>query len=545
MYKKNIFSGNQLSIFYILLFGLFFRAIIAFWLFPGYDEGYYYLYTQNLDWSFFDHPLFVSLTTGFGIWFTGITSPFTLRIGTLLLYTGSLFLLYLISLRLFNQKTAKITLILASIIPIFQIGFGVITLPDSPLIFFWSASIYCATCELFPKKNINYRPTYRLSILGVLIGLTCLSKYHGFVLGFCLFTFCLSNRIYRRAVLSSWCLLGFASFVTVLFPLIFWNYQHDWVSLRFQLFDRFSSVPNVSKPYSILKIFNAFLTNIGLLFPTIGIPLWWVTIKTVFTEISTSINNKIRTEDEKYLSRKKLFILWMSLPLILGLNILGGKEQILATWPMPGFWSLILLLGFYVEKWQDNSKKTIEKWLKINIVLISCLLLLILAHINTGFLLQGSRYAILGGFLNTKTDPSTELINVNQLKEEVSDSPMLLEALQNSDFIFTNAYYLSGLIDLALRPLKSIPVTCFSYDRRGFTFWTNMNQLVGKDALYITLKRFHEMPGLTNEFRDFFKEMKEIGKVDMKRGGVTVETLYFYEAKSLLKPYKSSKYSIR
>ena len=545
MYKKNIFSDNQLSIFYILLFGLFFRAIIAFWLFPGYDEGYYYLYTQNLDWSFFDHPLFVSLTTGFGIWFAGITSPFTLRIVTLLLYTGSLFLLYLISLRLFNQKTAKITLILASIIPIFQIGFGVITLPDSPLIFFWSASIYCATCELFPKKNINYRPTYRLSILGVLIGLTCLSKYHGFVLGFCLFTFCLSNRIYRRAVLSSWCLLGFASFVTVLFPLIFWNYQHDWVSLRFQLFDRFSSVPNVSKPYSVLKIFNAFLTNIGLLFPTIGIPLWWVTIKTVFTEISTSINNKIRTEDEKYLSRKKLFILWMSLPLILGLNILGGKEQILATWPMPGFWSLILLLGCYVEKWQDNSKKTIEKWLKINIVLISCLLLLILAHINTGFLLQGSRYAILGGFLNTKTDPSTELINVKQLKEEISDSPMLLEALQNSDFIFTNAYYLSGLIDLALRPLKSIPVTCFSYDRRGFTFWTNMNQLVGKDALYITLKRFHEMPDLTNEFRDFFKEMKEIGKVDMKRGGVTVETLYFYEAKSLLKPYKSSKYSIR
>ena len=178
-------------------------------------------------------------------------------------------------------------------------------------------------------------------------------------------------------------------------------------------------------------------------------------------------------------------------------------------------------------------------------VLISCLLLLILAHINTGFLLQGSRYAILGGFLNTKTDPSTELINVKQLKEEVSDSPMLLEALQNSDFIFTNAYYLSGLIDLALRPLKSIPVTCFSYDRRGFTFWINMNQLVGKDALYITLKRFHEMPDLTNEFRDFFKEMKEIGKVDMKRGGVTVETLYFYEAKSLLNPYKSSKYSIR
>ncbi len=542
MYKKNISSNHQLSIFYILLFGLLFRSIIAFWLFPGYDEGYYYLYTQNLDWSFFDHPVFVALTTGFGIWLTGIASPLTLRVGTLLLYTGSLSLLYLTSMKLFNWRAAKITLILASVIPIFQIGFGTITLPDSPLIFFWSASLYCSTCEFFPKNNINYLPTYRLSILGILIGLTCLSKYHGFVLGFCLFTFCLSSKDYRRAIFSKWCLLGFISFVTVLFPLIFWNYQHDWISLKFQLFGRFSPV---SKPYSISSAFIIFLTNIGLLFPTIGIPLWWVTIKTIFTKLSAFISNKTETEDEKYLWKKKLFILWVSLPLILSLNILGGKEQILATWPMPGFWGLILLLGFYAEKWQNNSKKIIEKWLKINIISISCCLLLILAHINTGFLLQESRYSILGGFLNSKTDPSTELINIKQLRQGVSDSPVLLSALQNADFIFTNAYYLSGLIDLALKPIYSIPVTCFSYDRRGFIFWTDMNQLVKKDALYVTLERFHEMPDLTNEFRSFFKKMSEIGKVDIRRGGVVVETFYFYQAESLLKPYESSEYSIK
>ena len=542
LYKKNISSNNQLSIFYILLFGLFFRSIIAFWLLPGYDEGYYYLYTQNLDWSFFDHPIFVALTTGFGIWFTGITSPFTLRIGTLLLYTGSLFLLYMTSMKLFSWRVAKITLIIASIVPIFQIGFGTITLPDSPLIFFWSASIYCSTCEFFPKKNTNYRPTYRLSVLGILIGLTCLSKYHGFVLGFCLFTFCLCNKTYRRAIFSGWCLLGFTFFITALFPLIFWNYQHDWISLKFQLFGRFSPV---SKPYNILNTITVFLTNLGLLFPTISIPLWWVTVKTIFTKLFVFINNKTETEDEKYLWKKKLFILWISLPLILGLNILAGKEQILATWPMPGFWGLILLLGFYIEKWQNNSKKVIERWLKINIVLISCCLLFILVHINTGFLLKESKYSILGGFLSSKADPSTELIDIKQLRKGVAHSPLLLNALHNNDFIFTNAYYLSGLIDLALRPLHPIPVTCFSYDRRGFIFWTDMNQLVKKNALYITLKRFHEMPDLTNEFRSFFEEMSEIGKVDIKRGGVVVETFYFYQAKSLLRPYEASEYSIR
>lgn len=92
---KRLFSFNfvilkkenpeTLSIAWILLIGLLFRSFVAFWLLPGYDEGYYYLYTKHLDWSYFDHPIMVALTTGLGIWLTGITSPFTLRIGTLIL----------------------------------------------------------------------------------------------------------------------------------------------------------------------------------------------------------------------------------------------------------------------------------------------------------------------------------------------------------------------------------------------------------------------------------------------------------------------------
>jgi len=30
---------------------------------PGFDEAYYYLYSLHLDWSYFDHPVLVALTT--------------------------------------------------------------------------------------------------------------------------------------------------------------------------------------------------------------------------------------------------------------------------------------------------------------------------------------------------------------------------------------------------------------------------------------------------------------------------------------------------
>ena len=542
---------NQLSsVFWILLLGLVFRTIIAFWLPPGYDEGYYYLYTQHLDWSYFDHPVFVALTTGLGIWITGIVSPFTLRIGTLILYTASLLLMYLTSARLFNVKAAKITLILTSIIPIFQIGFGVVTLPDSPLIFFWSATLCCAVYEFFPLADKSYVPSYRLSILGILIGFACLSKYHGFFLGFSLVAFCVSSKPHRRALASPWTGLGLILFILTLFPLILWNFQHDWASFRFQFFDRFLPIPNApKKDYNLLNALAVFGVGIALLFPTIGFPLWWVTFKSLLQQLFVPLRKvwTLPLEDinHHYFWEKQLLIFWISLPLTLGLTILGGKQQILVTWPMPGFWGAILLLGLYGSYWEKHSKFWVKWWLKGSAIAISTLLVLILIHINTGIFFKESNYPFLGGFLTPESDGTTELIDVTQLRQGVERSQTLRHALNNVDFLFTNAYYLGGLIDLALRPLNPLPVTCFSYDRRGFLFWPDTDQWIGKNALYITLERFHDMPELTNEFRQFFDSMEEIGKVELKRGGVVVDVFYFYQATNLLTPYVSTENSVR
>ena len=135
-----IFPRNWLhssyTIFLILSIGLIIRTIIAVYLYPGYDEAYYYLYSENLDWSYFDHPVFVALTTGVGVWLTGLVNQFTIRIGTLIIYTFSLYLLYQTGKNLFNHRSGLFSLIVASFIPIFTIAFGVLTLPDVPLIFF-------------------------------------------------------------------------------------------------------------------------------------------------------------------------------------------------------------------------------------------------------------------------------------------------------------------------------------------------------------------------------------------------------------------------
>jgi hypothetical protein len=553
--EKQLTSRNY-TIILILISSLGIRSIIAFYLYPGFDEAYYYLYSKNLDWSYFDHPVLVALTTGFGVWLTGIVNQFTIRIGTLLLHTVSLYLLYLISKKLFNYSTAVLTLIIASIVPIFQIAFGVLTLPDVPLIFFWTLTLLCLVTEFFPQSPLDetissqagsditlkstakfvpaYTPTYRLAIVGVLMGLTCLGKYHGFILGLGTIGFCFSVKKYRCALSSRWFWLGIGLFWLTLFPLWFWNLQHDWVSFRFQLSQRFEPDPTQPLPppknYNPVDVLMVFLGTIGYLFPTIGFPLWWISGKSVQNQF---LALKSKTNIELDYKHKQLLILWISLPLTIGFTLLGGITQILPTWSMPGFWGLCLILGHYAQLWQRFSRKWVKRWLSGSAFLIYPLIFIILIHLNTGLLQYPNQYPFFNGLVSPQQDPSTELIDIRQLREGFASSPTLTKALVESSFIFTNVYYLGGYIAMAIAPLTEIPVTCFSHDQRGFAFWTFLEDLKGKDGLYVTIKRFAELETLNQQYQTYFTHIDEIGQIPIIRSGEVTEIFYVYQARNL------------
>lgn len=516
------FSLINMTIGGILFWGLLFRILVGIWLIPSYDEFYYYLYSIHLDWSYFDHPILVALTTGFTPWLTGIVSPLSIRLGAILLYTGSLYLLYLTGVKLFGNKAGKLSLAIASIVPIFQIAFGILTLPDGPLIFFWTASLYCAVVEFFPTTT--YTPTYRLPCLGVLVGLACLSKYHGFILALGLLGFVLFSPKHRCILASPWGWLGVGLFFFTISPIVIWNYQHDWISFRFHFSSRFEPDPGVKKQgYNILKVVLVILANILYLFPSFGIPLHWVIFRSLQLQI---VAKKVILQES--------FILWVSLPLIIGFTLLGGAQQILAAWPMAGFWGVTLLLGKYAINWSEGF---LRKWLKYSAIAIATLMIIFLLHLNLGILQKPSQYALFGGLLNPETDTSTEMLDVKQLTEAFRQSPQLTQALAETDFIFTNAYYLAGQIYFGLKPLTSIPVTCLGDDMRGFAFWYDTKDWVGKNALYITLDVYNQIDSLTAEYRDYFAEFKAIATIPIYRGGEIVKKFHVYQAKQMLRQY--------
>ena len=517
----------------ILLAGFLVRLFISIWLNPGFDEAYYYLYTLHPDWSYFDHPPLVAFTTGIGVWLTGQVSQFTIRIGTLLLYTGSLIFLYLAALRLYTLQIAINTLAIASAIPIFQIAFGILDTPDTPLLFFWAISLWLAAQEFFDYRV--YRPSFRLTSLCFTVGLACLGKYHGFILGFGLIGFCLFSPNYRRVFRSRWFLIGIPVFLLTISPILYWNISHDWVSFRFQ---SGRAVPNSS--YQIDRVVVTLLVEMLYLFPTFGFPLLWTVIRSTIQQLRNFKWQQYpsnRSCDREWELDKRGLLLWLSLPLILGFTIISGYQQILPAWKMPGYWSATMLLA---ERISINRRYALSRipyrWFFGSIAVTLLLLSLALSHVALGTFQTPGKSSIFG-LLPIKTDNSTQIFDIEQLRQGFVSNNKLNLALKKADFVFTNRYYLGGQIAMAIEPIFHKPLTCLDPDPRGFAFWSKPKQWIGKNAIYLGTKTFEVDLDAKNRYPSYFKKITKLGEIPIRRGGEIVETFSVYQAQTMLKAF--------
>lgn len=535
----------------ILLWGGLFRLLCANYLNLGFDETYYYLYTQNLHLSYFDHPPLVAFTAGIGIWLTGIANPFTLRIGGVLLYTGTLLFSYLTSKKLFGDRAATMTLAILTTIPIFQIAFGILTLPDNALMFFWAVCLHVAAIEFFPAANSTnsanlapYQPTYRLAIVGLLVGLAFLGKYHGALLGGGLVLFCLVSPQHRRALFSQWTLAAIALFLVAIAPVVIWNAQHEWASFRFQ---GNRAIPTTG--YSLERLLVTVLVALGYLFPTFGIPIWWTSFKSLAEIMNKGVLKFQRLEDstevsevksaEAELFNKRLFILCVSMPIFFGFTFLGGFIQILPSWHMPGFFGATFLLGEKAALVQLKRPKFIRNWLWGSGLVILPLLLIGLLHVHLGIAQKGGDAAIAGGFWEAKDDPSTQMVDIVQLRQAFVENPELKAELQKADFVFVNNFFVAGQVGMAIEPLGK-KVTCFDEDLRGFAYWSKPQDFVGKQALYVTSELFlkdDRFPNPLDKYKGYFDSITKIADIPIQRGGQSVQIFPVYRTSPMLKPY--------
>lgn len=286
------------------------------------DEAYYWAWSRHLELSYFDHPpmvaYFIRLTTLFS------QSEFAIRLTAVICMTVAAWVLYRLSLGLFGEHIADISLLIMMFLPVTQAGYLIVT-PDSPLVLFWSLTLYCIYAALWEKKSRFFYWA------GISAGLLLLSKYTGILLFPAIFLFLLLSK-FRKELTRRDIYITLSLALIIFAPVIIWNAQNDWVSFRFQLTHGMGG----DREYSLKHLGDflggqAFVAN-----PIFMLAILYYAIRYI----------KANFRDEKLLFLATPFLFTFAFFLYGGLS---KKSE--ANWAVPAYLTGTILLAYWISKY--------------------------------------------------------------------------------------------------------------------------------------------------------------------------------------------------
>ena len=205
------------------------------------DEAYYWVYSQYMNWGFFDHPPFVA------VWVTISDFLFTDELSVRFFSSISFSLLiYLVWITIDHTLKKKFTWLF--IVLVFSTAllnvYGFITTPDTPLLFFFALFLWSYKEYLTKRNTVSYL-LLSLAITGMMY-----SKYQGILIVLCIF---LSNwKLAKDYKIWLVCLGALVLYI----PHIHWQYINDFPSVRYHLYER-ASVASYKFEYTLMHFVNA------------------------------------------------------------------------------------------------------------------------------------------------------------------------------------------------------------------------------------------------------------------------------------------------
>lgn len=224
---RDFFPTLPLWVYALLSVALLAQWILGAWLELSFDEAYYWLWSQHLQLSYYDHPPLVAWlialsTTVFG------NGEFGVRFLAPVLIFASCLLLGRAARDFGGGRRAEV---IATLIPICTIAgqvAGLIITPDTPL-FFTSVLLLRFLAALYCSDNLNW-----WLAIGIAGGLALLSKYSAIALGLGIFVWLVFSKSRRKYFLTWQLWVGLALALLIFLPVIIWNAQHNWVSFAKQ-----------------------------------------------------------------------------------------------------------------------------------------------------------------------------------------------------------------------------------------------------------------------------------------------------------------------
>ena len=343
----------------LILFWIISNAILSYLLNLAPDEAYYWVWSNYLSFGYFDHPPLIAFSIKVG--YLIFKNELGVRFLTIILTTISIIILYKMLKR--RDEILFSLLILSNLL--LNAG-GFIAVPDGLLVF--SESLFFYFLRNYLMKD-NFKDAFFVSVS---IALMLYSKYHSVLI--ILFTIITTwKTIFKRMSFY----LIFALSLMFYLPHIIWQFENDFITIKYQLFER------EGLGFEINNVFDYVLGQFLVYGPLVG-----------FITIISSFLYKPKDVFENVLKVNLIGTL-------LFFFIMSFRNKIEANWTCPIIFPLIYLSYHYlIEK---NKLKKIF----ISISVINAILIFIL------------KIHILFPIFHFQNDPTSQFRNWNLFSKEV------------------------------------------------------------------------------------------------------------------------------
>ena len=447
------------------------------------DEAYYWVFSNQLEFGYFDHPPMVALFVKIGYWL------FENELGVRLLtvFSQILFLRIVWSFIQYQNKEKYVWLffLIAASIPMFQV-YGFITTPDVPLLLFGAILLWVY------KRYLKSPSLANIVLFGVASGALMYSKYHG---AFLIIAIILSNLKLLKQY--QFYLVGILAFVLYL-PHILWQWEHEFISFQYHLFDR---VKNHSFRFIFENMLNQFLVYNPL--------LWFIFVPALIAHWKITIKSEIETVEAKF-QRTLMFVFltFSGLCLLFSFRLQRIEPH----------WTVIFVIPLIVFTFQFLIKEEQQKYLKrFKYIAAISIILFFGARM---FFVQGK------SFLTGSTYMAKE--EVQELETLADGKPM----------IALNSYQQSSLLAFYGQSKKAYGVNTIHGTRKNqFYVWDNTSVFNGKTVFLIErssksiLKDTITLSSGKRVFHGFFDNYLNIQNVEFETNQPDTVT---YSAKSTI-----------
>ena len=383
-----------------------------------FDEAYYWVWSKQLQLSYFDHPPMIA-------WLIGLTgslgdAEWLIRLVPVGCSALTGLTIWRLAALLYSVNIADKALLIFLLSPLAQMGFTLAT-PDAPLILGWALTLFCAYRSVFEQRRHWH------ILAGLAAGFALLSKYTAVLLLPALLGFLLCSR-YRRQLFHRqvWFAIGLA--LLVFLPVLIWNAGQDWVSFRFQLNHGFAG-PQSLQP-------GTFLEYLGVQAVALG-PLFFVFLLYL---LGRYLPTMLRDE-------KQAFLLWPCLTVLGFFAYAALFKRAEGNWAAPAYVSGIVLLARWLD--QPRYRQLYKAGIVLGVVLV------LLLKVPEAF-----------GFLPAKLVMKRQLLGYDAMFQRAGPYLAEGEMVLSADYKLASlaAYYLPG--QPAVMVLTPSRVSQYDYWRR-------------------------------------------------------------------------------